>query len=218
MAKTTAPLFGFGAAGSVGESITFSQWRGVRYAKRYTKPSNPRTTGQQVTRDIFATLNTMWKLAPAGMVDAWTAFAKGRSFVNRNAFIGQNVKSLRGNGAPTSMADFIASPGVGGAAPPTTILATPGDTELSIAVGLPSVPAGWTIKASSAVAFIDQSPDEPFASALVFATDTVSPADLVIPGLTNDELYVFAVWLEWEKPDGSTAYSISLADTATPTD
>ena len=217
MAKTTAPLFGFAAEGSVGESITFSQWRGVRYAKRYTKPSNPDTVAQQTTRGIFAMLNQFWKLAPAGLVNSWTAFAKGRSFVNRNAFIGQNVKLLRNNGAPVDMADFIASPGSGGAAPATSIAITPGSGELVVSVGQPSVATGWTIAAADAVAFLNQDPTEPFNSVIHYEHETADPSSITITGLTGGEEYVVAVWLVWTKPDGSTAYSISLADTATPT-
>lgn len=216
MAKTTAPLFGFAAEGSVGESITFSQWRGIRYAKRYTKPSNPNTTEQQLTRGVFAMLNQFWKLAPAGMVNAWTAFAKGRSFVNRNAFIGQNTRLLRQDPPATSMIDMIASPGVGGAAPPSSISAAVGDTQTIITVGLPSVPTGWTLAASAGIAFVDQAPDDPFTSQVHYASDAVSPEDLTITGLTNGETYVVAVWLQFTKPDGSTAYSISLTDTVIP--
>lgn len=216
MAKTTAPLFGFAAEGSVGESITFSQWRGVKYAKRYTKPSNPNTMGQQLTRGIFATLNQFWKMAPAGMVDAWTAFARGRSFVNRNAFIGQNTRLLRQDPPATSMVDFIASPGVGGAAPATSILLDGVNGGIDVDVGLPGLPTGWTLAAASAIAFIDQAPDEPFTSQVHYVRDTASPESISITGLTNGSEYVVCVWLEFTKPDGSTAYSISLADTATP--
>lgn len=216
MAKTTAPLFGFAAEGSVGESITFSQWRGIRYAKRYTKPSNPKTTGQQATRNVFSTLNQFWKMAPAGMVNAWTAFAKGRSFVNRNAFIGQNVRLLRDDPPLDSMVGFIASPGVGGAAPPSTILAVEGADQLTITVGLPNLPTGWTLTASAGIAFKDQSPSDPFTSQVHYARETVDPDTLVITGLNGGGEYVFCVWLEFTKPDGSLAYSISLSDVATP--
>ena len=217
MAKTTAPLFGFSAEGSVGESITFSQWRGVRYAKRYTKPSNPNTTEQQLTRGIFAMLNQFWKMSPAGMVNAWTAFAKGRSFVNRNAFIGQNTRLLRQDPPATSMVDFIASPGVGGAAPATSIGLTPASTAIDVALGLPGVPTGWTLASSAAIAFKDQSPEDPFTSTIHYVTDAVSPESLSITGLEAGELYVVAAWLVFTKPDGSTAYSVSLTGTATPT-
>lgn len=217
MAKTTAPLFGFSAQGSVGESITFSQWRGVSYAKRYTKPANPNTSAQQVTRGIFATLNAFWKLAPAGMVNTWTAFSKGRSFVNRNAFVGQNVRLLRNGGAPVDMADFIASPGSGGAAPASSVVLTPAASSIDVAVGIPALPTGWTVVASNAIAFINQDPTAPFNTQVHSVRETVAPEALSITGLTPAEEYVVCVWLEYQKPDGSTAYSISISDVATPT-
>lgn len=217
MAKTTAPLFGFAAEGSVGESITFSTWRGVRYAKRYTKPSNPNTEAQQATRGVFATLNQFWKMAPAGMVNAWTAFARGRSFVNRNAFLGQNIRLLRDDPPLTSMEGLIASPGVGGAAPPSSIILTPGADQISVAVGLPNMPEGWTLAASAAIAFKDQSPNDPFTSQVHYVRDTASPESIVLTGLTGEVDYVVCVWLEYTKPDGSLAYSISLSDVGLPT-
>lgn len=218
MAKTTAPLFGFGAAGSVGESITFSKWRGVSYAKRYTKPSNPNTLGQQQTRKIFSGLNDFWKLAPAALVTAWTDFAKGRSFVNRNAFIGQNIKTLRSEPPATSMVDFIASPGSGGAAPASDIDLVPGDAQITIAITLPQLPTGWSIARTHAIAFLDQSPDDPFNTQIHYVADAVTPESIDITGLTNDEPYVVSVWVEYVKPDGKPAYSVSLTDLATPTD
>lgn len=217
MAKTTAPLFGFGAAGSVGESITFSKWRGVSYAKRYTKPSNPNTLGQQQTRKIFSGLNDFWKLAPAALVAAWTDFAKGRSFVNRNAFIGQNVKTLRSDPPAASMLDFIASPGSGGAAPASDIDLVPAAASIAVAITLPQLPTGWSIARSHAIAFLDQAPDGPFNTQIHYQNEAVDPTEITLTGLTNGEVYVVAVWIEYVKPDGKPAYSVSLADTATPT-
>jgi len=216
MAKTTAPLFGFEATGTLGKSITFSKWRGVKYSKRYTSPANPNTVSQQQTRGVFASLNTMWKLLPAGIAAAWTAFATGRSFVNRNAFIGKNVKLLRAIPAKTTMDGFLASPGAGGGAPPAAMVLTPGDGQISVGLTLPDVPTGWTLSGSRAMAFIDQAPAADFTQVITYNEETVAPETNLLTGLTNDSLYVVAAFLVWLKPDGNTAYSVSLVDTATP--
>jgi len=217
MAKVTAPLFGFNAAGSVGQAITFATWRGVKYSKRYTTPSNPRSTAQTLTRDIFTSLNQFWKLAPSGLVEPWTYYASGRSFLTRNAFIGQNIAVLRNDTPLASMETMIASPGSGGGSAPSAIAVTPGSNQLSLALTLPDVPTGWTLTASRAIAFIDQAPSATFSTEIVYNRETTTPQTNVITGLTASELYVVAAFLEWTKPDGTLAFSVGINDTGTPT-
>lgn len=216
MAKVTAPLFGFGARGQVGEALTFSKWRGIPYAKQYVVPSNPRSTKQTEVRDIFSALNSLWKIAPAAMTATWAAYAQGRKFLDRNAFQGQNVKLLYSTTPLTTMATFRASPGAKGGPAPADITPTPSDGQVSLALTLPEVPTGWTLVNSTGIAFIDQAPSDAFLGPIEVETDASTPESLVFTGLTNDELYVFSAWLEWLKPDGSTAYSISINTTSTP--
>lgn len=216
MAKVTGPLFGFAGAGSIGKTLTFAKWRGVSYVKRWTTPSNPQTAKQSETRDVFAMLNGMWKLSPTGLIAPWTAASKGRSFVNRNKFIGDNLKVLRAYPALATMATFVASPGAGGGPPAAVMILTPGDTQISVGLTLPETPTGWTLASSFAVAFKDQAPATAFQQEIIYNDEAVAPETNVLPGLTNDELYVVSAFLVWTKPDGTTAYSVSLSDTATP--
>lgn len=217
MAKTTAPLFGFDAVGSISKTVTFSNWRGVPYAKRYTVPSNPKTTSQTETRDIFSALNSMWKLSPTGLVAPWTAYAKGRSFVNRNAFVGKNVAAMRAIPAKTTMADFVASPGAGGGPPASAIALTPGADQISVGLTLPETPTGWTLASSYAIAFVDQAPADVFQQEIFYNSEAASPETNVITGLAASTDYVVSAFLVWTKPDGTTAYSVSLTDTDTTT-
>jgi len=78
------------AAGRVAGSV-FSHWRGVQYVKRFAKPGNPNTSLQQVIRNAFKSLTVIWKLLPSEIVSAWTVYAKGKAFTNRNAFLGKGV-------------------------------------------------------------------------------------------------------------------------------
>lgn len=75
------------AAGRVAGSV-FSHWRGVQYVKRFAKPGNPNTALQIVTRNAFKVLTIIWKKLPVEIVAAWTTYAAGKKFTNRNAFIG----------------------------------------------------------------------------------------------------------------------------------
>lgn len=217
MAKTTAPLLGFGASGAIGDTLVYASWRGVPYARRHVIPANPRTQAQTLTRDVFRTLSQMWKLLPSDAVNPWNAFATGRKFLGVNAWTGQNIKALRSDPPLTSMETLVASPGANGGLAPTSLGLAPGADTLTATIGLPNVPDGWTLTASQGIAFPDQAPDEQFTSSIIFAEDLATPESLIFPGLTVVGDYVVAIWLLWEKPDGRPAYSVSLADVGTPT-
>ena len=215
MSKLTAPLLSFGARGSVAKTVVFSRWRGIPYARQYVVPGNPRTEAQQRTRNIFRSLNRLWLYAPASITAAFDTYALGRQFVGRNAFIGQNQRVLRNSETPTSYEGFVASPGARGGLPVTAVVATPGAADISLALGIPDVPEGWTLVAAHGVAFADQNPQLEFAGEIFSVTESSEPSDIEFTGLEAATEYVTAVWLEWLKPNGDTAYSISTGQNVT---
>lgn len=214
MAKTTAPILSFGATGTVAKTVVFSRWRGIPYARRHVIPANPNTVDQQATRNVFKTMVEMWKVAGTLAVAPWDAFATGRPFVGRNAFIGQNIEVMRGE---TDMDLFIGSPGARGGLPPTSIALTAGTGDITVDFTNPTPPTGWAITGAVAVAFPDQDPTSPFAGPIVEAEDASTPFDQVVLSGLATSLHQVRAWLVWSKPDGTTAYSASLADTETPT-
>jgi hypothetical protein len=60
MAKTQAPLFGFGASGQLGKSLVFGKWKGIDVARRYVVPANPDTTGQSTQRGYLTSAVAEW--------------------------------------------------------------------------------------------------------------------------------------------------------------
>jgi hypothetical protein len=60
MAKTQAPLFGFGASGQLGEAIVFSKWKGIDVARKYVVPANPNTAGQSTQRGYMTSAVAEW--------------------------------------------------------------------------------------------------------------------------------------------------------------
>jgi len=215
MAKTTAPLLSFGASGQVAKAQVYATWRGVPYARRYVVPANPNSAAQQTTRNTFRTQTEMWKIAPALLVAPWNAFATGRPFLGRNAYIGQNTKALRGE---TDMNKFIGSPGARGGLPPSTMTAaaTVNPGEIDVSFTNPTAPTGWTLDSAIAVTFEDQDPALAFASALVADEDATTQNSILFTGLTGGAVHQVAGWLKWTKPDGQVAYSASLIAQATP--
>ena len=60
MAKTQAPLFGFGASGQLGEAIVFGRWKGIDVARKYVVPANPNTAPQSTQRGYLSDAVDQW--------------------------------------------------------------------------------------------------------------------------------------------------------------
>lgn len=207
MAKTTAPLLSLGASGTIAKTAVFSKWRGIPYVRQHVIPANPNTAGQQATRNVFRTMSEAWKLMPTLGVNPWNAFATGRPFVGRNAFIGQNVAAMRGE---VDMDLGVGSPGAKGGLPPTGIaITTAASLGIEVDATAPAVPTGWTVTTGTLLVWPDQDPAIAFVGPFVADSD-VDPTALAVTGLTAVNYQVRA-WLVWAKPDTSVAYSVALA-------
>jgi hypothetical protein len=214
MAKLIGPLMSFGASGQIGKAMVTGSWRGIPYARQYVVGANPRTTAQQENRFRFRTLGEMWRFMPAPVVDAFNLFANGRRFTGVNAFIGQNNRLLVGQ---TDLANMVFSPGARGGLPPVAITVSQGAAagELDIAILPPdALPVGWTITAARFLALPDQDPTNAFSGTVVAGSDASDPYEVTLSGLPDGADCVGAAWFEYERADGRTAYSISLADIA----
>ena len=215
MAKTTAPLLSFGAEGQIAKSMVFASWRGVPYARRYVKPANPSTLGQQTTRTTFAFLREVWKLAPAILKAPWDSFALGRAFTGMNALVGENMRVLR---AEPDLTLFIGSPGARGGIPANSFAAaaTANAGQLLCTFGLPDAPDGWAISYVQVAALQNVNPGTRVTGSIV-AGETAAPGNTVLlTGLTSATGYAVAGWIKWTKPDGTFAYSVGITDIAQP--
>lgn len=217
MAKTIAPLLSFGAGGQIARTGVYATWKGIPYVRRYVIPANPKTTRQEVTRLLFRKLQQMWLVAPQNLRDPFEANAAGRPYTPNNKFTSLNVKGINTQSPPADMDFFKGSPGALGGLPPLSLSLTPGDDSISAAVGAPTLPPDWTITQAVGIAFPNQAPNTDFTGNITTTTDSSSPYQLDFSGLENAVEYVVSVWLEWTRPDGLTAYSTSLTDTATTT-
>ncbi len=213
MAKTTAPLLSFGGSGQIGKTQVYSKWRGISYARRYVKPAYTNSDTQATTRGVFSWLNAVWKTVDPAVQAPWTLFAKGRPFTNRNSFISKNLPGLRGTSLvpATDLSGGIMSPGAnaGFAAASIAIdVATPG--HLKVTITPPSLPAGWDVVAVHVVAFKQQNAQTDQFYTSYYDTAVAGPwqVNLTVPAAT----YQAFGWVEFTKPDGSTAYSPSLTD------
>lgn len=217
MPKVTAPLLSMDARGQIGKSMVYSSWKGIPYSRRYTIPANPRTIKQSTNRSIWQTLGVAWQYAPAPVLAAFNAFAKGKPLTGRNKFFAVNQQIFAVQPPVTEMDGFIVSPGANGGLPASGLIITPAVDSLEVDCTIPAAPDGWTCTASHATAIVQQDPSDPFGGIFAFDSETGTPGANVIAGLVTGTEYVVGVFLEWEKPDGTVAYSISLTGTGTPT-
>jgi len=213
MARTTGPLLSLGGSGTIAKTQVYSTWRGIPYARQYVVPANPQTAEQTKTRGVFGFLTQAWKLAPSIVQLPWTANAKGKKYTDRNKFIGDNTKILRPG---TDMTGFTGSPGANGGLVAASIAATPAAGQITVALGAPDLPTGWTITKGVAWVIKNADPHSATDYSSAAGSDLTTPYSIVLTGLDATE-YLVMGWFEFLKPDGSTAYGPSISTTATPT-
>lgn len=216
MAKVTAPLLSLGGRGTIGKTIVFAKTIGIPYARQWVKPANPQTTAQQANRARFAFWREMWKRAPTLVQLPWAAYAAGRPFYGMNAFVGENIRLV---GVAVDAQDSEMSPGAKGGIPPASVaVATggaPGELDITITAEA-SLPSGWTITRSIAVAIHDVDTNSIFDGVIVADDDAGANPTITLTGLGSGTNCVGYGFIEYEKPDGSLAYSVSVngVDTA----
>lgn len=214
MAKVKAPFLSFSGSGQIAKAFVASTWRGVKYVREYVVPANPQTAAQSATRNVFSMLSGMWKVADALAVAPWDAFATGKKFLGRNAFIGQNVEQMRGE---SDMDLFIGSPGNAGGLPPTSFSGAAGGSsgEIDVTFVNPSAPTGWVLESEIFFAFPDQDPALPFAGPLVADENDPPTGSGTLAGLGSGVACEVVGFLKWTKPDGTIAYSVGTTDQVT---
>jgi hypothetical protein len=93
MAKVQGPLFSFGAAGSIGDSLTFARGRRISVVKSFSVPANPKTVLQEAHRLRIASAVDEFHLMGYTPADL-SAFLLGGSIVRR-AMAGYHFYMLR---------------------------------------------------------------------------------------------------------------------------
>jgi len=214
MAKTTAPLLSFDARGQVAKTAVYASWKGRSYVRRHVIPSNPQSAEQTITRNAFSFLQAVYKNAPALETDPWELYARGAVMTARNAFTKFNLPVLRGE---SDLDNITFSPGAKGGPPPASVVATPGNDTMSVAITAPAtLPQGWTIYSAIAACIPDQDPDSGVLFTVVAGEDLTSTYAVVLNGLTAGD-YQYRGWLKWNRPDGTFAYSPDMGGVTTVT-
>ena len=214
MAKLTGALLSFASSGSIAKTLVYSKWKGRPYARQHVNPANPRTSAQVLTRNAFTWLTKVFGFGTAQFVATWQLAATGQVLTDRNAWVKANLPTLR---PATDITGILFSAGAKGGLPPASIAVAAGAGQLTVTLGTPALPTGWTITQAIAVAVASQDPQSGTLYTMTEAVDASTPYAPVITGLTPAQAYEVGGWFEFTKPDGTTAYGASLQGTGTPT-
>ncbi len=209
MAKANMPILSGEARGQVGKSLVYATWRGVRYARRYVVPANPRTEEQTKTRTTFSFLNDFWKkmILPQA---TWNAAAEGRPVTGRNLFVAENLPSLRG---AENLEGMVISPGARGGFPPAFIsVGLNGDIYCQIFPG--AIPPDWEIIRAIFVCYEDQVPADKFIGYYAEAYAS-GPTFSVEFAVGSQGFFWVQAYFEYRRPDRKIAYSPSLVSSIT---
>lgn len=209
MATVTGPLLSIGASGSIAKTQVYSKWKGRPYVRQHVTPANPRSTDQTITRNVFAFLNSVWKVAPAEFQEAWTAFASGKVLTNRNAFLQQNLPILRGM---TTLNGMVMSPGAKGGLAGTFSVAHTSTSITLTAVPPTTLPSGWTVLEAIFALIPDQSPETGTNFVIQAGTDNTSPYSHAFTGLVTATHYAVAAWFKYQTSALATALAYGPAD------
>ena len=207
MAKVTNPLWGLSADGQIGKSIVFARWKGVRYARRYTVGSNPRTSSQMEVRNTFKWLADLYRFAPGTFRLPWEAKVRGEPLTPVNQFIKSNLIYVRGEADLSSLA--VSVPVAGGLAPASGTI-TGGAGSVTIAMDAPTLPTGWAVSHLVGVVITDQVPSGLFSGVVQIGTDSTSPYSVQITGLSAGD-YLGSGYFVYTRDDGALAYGAPVS-------
>jgi len=173
MATLTGALFSLAASGTIAKTLTFAKWKGIQYVRTRVIPANPRSALQTAVRNIFSTLNEMWKRMPTGARVPFQYSARGQAFTDRNKHIGENVGVLQGEG---DLDELVMSVATGGAVPPATISsADAGGQTIDVTLTPPTIPAGYTLEWMEAAAVLDGDPEDLVVRTTFWGQDDAAP-------------------------------------------
>lgn len=188
----TGPLFSLGASGTIGKTLTYSRWRGIKYVRSRVIPANPRSADQKEVRVAFAALQFLYTNLPAeGQLPAFWA-AKGRPLTNRNLFTQWSAFDLR---TVTDMQAVTISQGQTPAPPATGASIAGGAGDITWSTDTPAAMIEqWAYQRTIMVAFLDFDPTAPpytTQSAVDTSTTPNTPTVTTIPWTGSTDVAVY---------------------------
>ena len=101
MVKLTGPCMSMSASATLGNTITYSIWKGRPYARQRVIPSNPRSANQTGMRAMFKFLAQQWDGLGTTPKASYEADAEAKSISAYNEYIATNMRRWKNYEAPS---------------------------------------------------------------------------------------------------------------------
>lgn len=204
MSRVTAPLLSFSASGQIGKTQVYAKWKGLPYVRQYVIPAQPPSAERDKTQNTFKFLQGVYQVSPQEFRAPWETSASGRPLTGRNLWTKRNLALLR---EEVDLDLLIMSPGAKGGLPATFVITSPSTDIVATPVVPDTLPPGWTIVDSIAVAIKAQNPQSGTDYDMVVSGAATGPdwvATIDDPGAGN---WLVGAWLVYQR-------STSLVDLA----
>lgn len=93
MVKLKGPAASIAAAGQLGSSLVFANWKGRQYARKLTVPKQPRPLSQVASRALHAFLTTQWTSIPPDRRDDWLGTPQHPDLDNYRRYLAENLRT-----------------------------------------------------------------------------------------------------------------------------
>ncbi len=101
MVKLKGQLLSLGASGSLGKAVTFSNWKGRAYAKKFASPTNNQQMTQLGLRAGMTFLSQQWANISAADKATWVNTAAASQISPFDAYVGDNLSALVDDKSPS---------------------------------------------------------------------------------------------------------------------
>lgn len=71
-------------------NVVYSEWKGVKYARKYKKAKDANSEAQVEVRTTFSKVSSLWKPLPQAFKNAWEFHVKGKPLTGFNLFFKTN--------------------------------------------------------------------------------------------------------------------------------
>lgn len=102
-------MFSVTASGTIGDAITYSNWKGLPYVRSRVIPANPKTVSQVSIRTLLTSGVSIWQDAgqvPAASKLSWDYYASGTGMSGFNRY----MKKLIEANWPSNAASTVPQP------------------------------------------------------------------------------------------------------------
>jgi len=89
-------MFSVTASGTIGDAITFSNWKGLPYVRSRVIPANPQTASQVSIRGVMTDAVSSWQdvaQVPAASKLSWDYYASGTGMSGFNRFVKMYIEN-----------------------------------------------------------------------------------------------------------------------------